>query len=107
MHAAQTLLDRRLRALSDPTRRDILAMIRTKEALAGDIAANFAMTRPGVSRHLKVLREARLVEDRQVGTARYYKADAAALGDLHRWFECFWTEGLPKLKALAEDEAKR
>ena len=106
MLAAQSLLDQRLRALADPTRRDILRMIHGREAPAGEIAARFELTRPAISRHLRVLREARLVRSRHEGTSHLYKADKSALDDLRGWFDSFWDDGLPRLKALAEKEPR-
>lgn len=106
MQSAETLIDRRLRAVADPTRRDILRLIRSGEQPAGHLARHFAMSRPAVSRHLRVLREARLVRVREDGTQRLYQADEQALTDLARWFDRFWDEGLPRLKALAEKEAR-
>ena len=106
MHAAQSLLDERLRAIADPTRRDILQMVRRAEQPAGDIAARFDMARPSVSRHLKVLTDAGLLTVRQKGTMRLFRADETALQDMQAWFDAFWTDGLPRLKALAEREMR-
>ena len=107
MHAAATLTDMRFRALADPVRREILLMVREAEHPAGQISERFDVTRPAVSRHLKVLRGAGLITMRTEGTTRYYRADQAAMADIGRWFEAFWAEGLPRLKALAEEEARR
>jgi len=106
MQPAQSLLDQRLRALADPTRRGILRLIKSRDTMAGEIATQFDMTRPAVSRHLRVLREARLVRIKEVGTARLYRADAEAWRDMRGWFDRFWDDGLPRLKTLAEAEAK-
>ena len=106
MQAAQSLTDERLRALADPVRRDILSLVAHDEAPAGRIAARFRISRPAVSRHLRVLRTARLVTVREAGTSRFYKADRAALTELGQWFDTFWDRGLPRLKALAENEAR-
>ncbi|NNE81127.1 MAG: winged helix-turn-helix transcriptional regulator [Silicimonas sp.] len=107
MHAASTLIDERFRALADPTRRKILGLVGQKEYPAGEIAGQFEMTRPAVSRHLRILREARLVTVKSAGTTRFYSADKKALSDLGQFFGQFWDDGLPRLKALAEKEAHR
>lgn len=106
MHAAQSLTDERLRALADPVRRNILTLVGQNEAQAGRIAEHFRISRPAVSRHLRVLRAARLVVVREEGTSRYYQADRAALAEMGRWFDNFWDQGLPKLKSLAEKETR-
>ena len=107
MHAAQSLTDERLRALADPIRRDILSMVAIKEAPAGRIAQKFNITRPAVSRHLRVLRDARLVAVRIEGTSRLYKTDREALAHTAQWFSQFWDNALPRLKTLAEAEARK
>ncbi|RVT87081.1 ArsR family transcriptional regulator [Rhodobacteraceae bacterium CCMM004] len=96
----------RFRALGDPTRRGILALIADDERPAGQIAAAFAMTRPGVSRHLRILREAGLVRVRARGTTRLYRADTEALADMARFFARFWDDGLARLKHAAQAEAR-
>ena len=106
MHPATTLTDEQFRALADPVRRRILVMVNGEEHAAGRISGHFQITRPAVSRHLKVLRQAQLVTVRHVGTTRYYAADRTALRDLGHWFGHFWDDGLARLKALAEAEAK-
>lgn len=107
MKAAQSLLDERLRALADPTRRAILRHVAARKRPAGEIAAQFDMARPTVSRHLRVLEEAKLLTVERRGTSRLYASDVAALQDLATWFAGFWDDGLPRLKELAEQEAKR
>ena len=105
MRAAQSMTDERLRALADPVRRDILTLVGTNEAPAGRIPAQSRTSRPAVSRHLRVLRKARLVLVREDGTSRLYQADRAALAELGLWFDRFWDQGLRRMKALAETEA--
>lgn len=106
MHPATDLTDERFRALADPVRRQILIMVNGREHPAGQISERFRITRPAVSRHLKVLRQARLVTVRTAGTTRYYSADSGAVQDMGLWFTRFWDEGLPRLKALAEEESR-
>jgi len=75
-----------LEALADPTRRAVLDLLTRGEASAGDIAARFPNSRPAVSRHLRVLREAGLLEVRAEGTRRVYALRRERLADVHDWF---------------------
>jgi DNA-binding transcriptional ArsR family regulator len=72
-------------ALADPSRRKILLLLRDQPANAGALAAQFTVSRPAVSRHLRVLREARLVQDSVHGREREYRLDLAALGELEKF----------------------
>lgn len=77
-------------AIADPVRREILEMLRADARLsAGQIAERFAISRPAVSRHLRVLRESGLVRDELVGRQRFYVLDAARLTPLARWLAGF------------------
>jgi len=79
-------------ALGDPTRRAILELLRERGPLsAGEVAAGFDVSRPAVSQHLAVLREAELVRVRPEGTRRVYSLDPAGLTALRAWVEGFWT----------------
>ncbi|MEE8276374.1 MAG: metalloregulator ArsR/SmtB family transcription factor [Alphaproteobacteria bacterium] len=100
-------MDAQLRALADATRRRILNLIWDGERTASDIASYFAITRPAVSQHLKVLLEAGLVRLRAAGTRRYYRADRRALAALRGIMEAFWDDRLARLKAAAEAAEKR
>ena len=93
-----------LRALAEPTRREILHLVRIHERTAGQIAEHFPVTRPAISQHLKVLEEAELVSVRPDGTRRWYKARPEGLEELRRYLEDFWRDGLDALKAAAEDD---
>lgn len=75
-------MDRVAQALADPIRREILLMLRDQARNAGEIAAAFSVSRPAVSRHLRVLREAGLVSDELLGRERAYRLALAALGEL-------------------------
>ena len=99
-------MDEQLRALADPTRREILRRLLDDEAAAGEIAGAFAVSRPAVSRHLRVLREAGLVTVRHKGTSRYYRTDQAALSAVRARLDAFWEAGLPRLKAAVEGRSK-
>lgn len=97
-------------ALADPTRRVILELLRDGgPRTAGEIAARFPnISRPAVSRHLRVLRESRLVHAREIGREWRYEIDASTLARLQReWFAPFeplWNESLRRLKRRAESD---
>jgi DNA-binding transcriptional ArsR family regulator len=76
-------------AIADPVRRDILVMLRTARLSAGQIAERFDISRPAVSRHLRVLRESGLVRDELVGRQRFYVLDADRLTGLAEWLAQF------------------
>jgi DNA-binding transcriptional ArsR family regulator len=100
-------MDAQLRALAGPKRRQILELVRERELSAGEIASHFAVTRPAVSQHLAVLREAGLVAERRAGTRRFYRADPTGLVGLKQFVDRFWATGLDRLKHEAESEASR
>lgn len=93
-------------ALAEPRRREILALIRDRELAAGEIARHFDVTRPAVSQHLAVLKDAGLVIDRREGTRRHYRARPEGLNELRTYLEEFWGGGLSRLKSAAEAEQK-
>jgi DNA-binding transcriptional ArsR family regulator len=90
-----------LQALADPTRRRIVELLATEQELsAGELASHFATSRPGVSRHLRVLRELGVVSARDEGTRRLYSLDPAPLAELDDWlgrYRDFWTNRLDAL----------
>ena len=91
---------RALEALADPTRRRIVELLVEGERSAGDLAAHFETSRPGVSRHLRVLREQGLVNARDEGRRRLYSLDPQPLVELDEWLEryrAFWTSRLEAL----------
>ncbi len=92
-------------AIADPTRRAILDRLRAGPANAGSLAADFRTSRPAVSKHLRVLREARLVVDTKVGRERLYEVDPVPLQSVAGWLEgyrAFWQESLDRLKRHLE-----
>ena len=91
-----------LAALADPTRRAVFERLRGGPASVGDIAADLPVSRPAVSQHLKVLKEAGLVRDEAHGARRVYEVDATGLGELRAWLERFWDEALEAYKAEVE-----
>ena len=93
-------------AIADPVRRDILVMLRDAPMTAGSIASRFTITRPAVSRHLRVLRESGLVLDRVVGRERIYHLDTGPLAELDAWLAPFRSGWGPRLDALATEVAR-
>ena len=96
-----------VRAIAEPNRRRILQLVANQELSAGEIASRFDITRPAVSQHLGVLREAGLVSERRQGTKRLYSVRPEGFADLKAFLESFWGEGLERLKAAAELEEGR
>jgi DNA-binding transcriptional ArsR family regulator len=100
-------MEEALRAIAEPNRRRILTLVSSNELSAGEIAARFEITRPAVSQHLSVLREAGLVSERREGTRRLYRLRPEGFADLRSFLEAFWDEGLERLKDAAELEEGR
>ncbi|HZU51754.1 MAG TPA: metalloregulator ArsR/SmtB family transcription factor [Sphingomicrobium sp.] len=92
-------------ALHDPTRRAVLERLREGPRSVGEIARGLPVTRPAVSQHLKVLKEAGLVEDRSAGTRRIYRIDPQGLGAMRAWLDQFWTAALDNFAAEIERRA--
>jgi DNA-binding transcriptional ArsR family regulator len=95
-----------LKAIAAPRRRRILSLVRDSELSAGEIAAHFDVTRPAVSQHLNVLKEAGLVSERRNGTKRLYQARPEGLAELKEFLEGFWDARLEALKREAEKEER-
>ena len=101
-------MEEAIRAIAEPNRRRILQLVTAQELSAGEIASRFEITRPAVSQHLGVLREAGLVTERREGTRRLYSLRPEGFDDLKSFLEAFWDEGLERLKEAAEvDEGRR
>jgi len=94
-------------ALHDPTRRAVLERLRDGPRRVGEIANGLPVTRPAVSQHLKVLKEAGLVDDRSEGTRRIYHIDPRGLGAMRAWLDQFWDSALTALAAEIEKDAKK
>jgi DNA-binding transcriptional ArsR family regulator len=93
------------RAIADPTRREILSLLRGRRQTVGEIAGNFRMSRPAVSKHLRLLRSAGLVVTRRHGTARLCGLNAKPLRAIDDWlrdYETFWSETMRGLKSYME-----
>jgi DNA-binding transcriptional ArsR family regulator len=95
-------MENALRALSDPGRRRILTLVRDEEHSAGEIAAEFTVSWPAVSQHLRVLREAGLVTERREGTRRLYRARPEGLDEVRAFLDEFWDVKLERLKRAVE-----
>ena len=93
-----------IQALGDPTRRTVFERLREGPRPVGELARGLPVSRPAVSQHLKVLREAGLVRERREGTRNYYSVNGDGLADLRAYFEGFWDETLTAFKAAAESE---
>jgi DNA-binding transcriptional ArsR family regulator len=93
-------------AIAQPTRREILRLLADGELSVGAVASRFAVTQPAISQHLKVLREAGLVEERRDGTRRLYRVRREGLTDLHSFLAGFFEDGLQRLKDVVEAEEK-
>lgn len=99
-------MDVQIKALAAPHRRQILELIGGRELAAGEIAAHFAVTRPAVSQHLAVLKDAGLLAERRDGVRRLYRVDTAGLAELKQYVDGLWAGGLARLKTAAEADRK-
>ena len=93
-------------ALGDPTRRAIFEQLLERPQAVGELALTLPVSRPAVSQHLKVLKEARLVTGRQAGKQRIYQIDPAGLAALRAELDGFWTKTLTAYKALVEQRTR-
>ncbi len=94
------------KALADPTRREILALLRDRRRPAGEIAARFSVSRPAISKHLRLLRQARLVVETRRGRERLYQLNAAPLKSVDEWlaaYRRYWRTQLQNLKHYVEN----
>lgn len=96
-----------LKALAEPNRRRILTLVKDGEKTVGEIASRFEVSGPAISQHLKVLKEAGLVDERRDGTRRFYSVRRQGFEDVREFFEDFWSEGLQRLKFAAEAEERK
>src|SRR5215471_1749120 len=94
-----------LAALADPTRRRVFERLKNGPHAVGEIARGMPVSRPAVSQHLKVLKQAGLVADRPEGTRRVYYIDPHGLGALRQWLDQFWDEALAAFQAEVEARA--
>ena len=100
----QSYQERQLDALGDPTRRGILAQLLGGPLPVGQLARSFPVSRPAISQHLRILKEAHLVTDEANGTRRVYAIDRDGFDSLRDYFDQFWTTALTEFKKKVEDE---
>ena len=93
-------------ALAEPMRIAIVERLAERPMAVGELAAHLPVSRPAVSQHLKVLKEAKLVRDHAEGTRRIYSIDPAGLGALRAWLDRFWDKALAAYAEAAEKEEK-
>ncbi len=103
----QAPVDLAARAVAEPHRREILALVRDGELSAGEIAANFTVSRPAISQHIAVLREAGLLDERREGTRRLYRARPEGMAGLRDFLNEFWANRIERLRLAAELEQQR
>ena len=101
------MIDSAVRAIAEPRRREILSLVRDEELSAGEIASRFDVTRPAISQHLTVLKDAGLVSERREGTRRIYSARPEGLAELREFLDGFWSDRLERLKLAAELDQQR
>jgi DNA-binding transcriptional ArsR family regulator len=100
--------DKAFAALADPTRRSLYERLMRKEHAVGELARALGVTQPAVSQHLRVLRKARLVRERRVGTRHYFTAHHEGLAELKRYLESLWDDVLEAYaSSSSEEEEKR
>ena len=103
----QTYRQDQLDALGDATRRAIVARLLSGPMPVGKLARGFPMSRPAISQHLRVLKDAKLVTDRAEGTRRYYELDPKGFDSLRDYLDQFWTTALSAFKRRVEDPTRR
>jgi DNA-binding transcriptional ArsR family regulator len=95
-----------LTALADPTRRLIFERLADRPQPVGELAGELPVSRPAVSQHLRVLKDAGLVVDERAGTRRIYRLDPDGLGALRAYLDHFWDQSLAGFKAAVEQQTK-
>jgi len=93
-----------LGALGDPTRRAIFERLAAQPAAVGDLARGLPVSRPAVSQHLKVLKEAGLVREISQGTRRIYSLDPRGIGAMRRWLDSHWAAALDAFRQFADEQ---
>jgi DNA-binding transcriptional ArsR family regulator len=94
-------------ALGDPTRRAVFERLRRGPSSVGELAAELPVSRPAVSQHLRVLKEAGLVSERKNGTRRIYRIEPVGLAELREYIESFWDDALAAFAAAADAESRK
>jgi DNA-binding transcriptional ArsR family regulator len=101
-----TYATQQLAALADPTRREIFERLTEEPQAVGELARELPVSRPAVSQHLKVLKDARLVVGRRDGNRSIYEADPDGLAELRAYLDQFWKRALTAYQAAVEQPAK-
>ena len=96
-----------IQALGDPTRRSIFELLRHGPRAVGELARELPVSRPAVSQHLRVLKEAGLVTEQRNGTRRIYGVDAASVAELRDYFDGFWSDTLESFRQAVDQEEGR
>jgi DNA-binding transcriptional ArsR family regulator len=99
--------DRALGALADPTRRAIFEFLSDRPSAVGELAARLPVSRPAVSQHLKVLKEAGLVAEERHGNRHIYQLDPSGVAELRDYLDRFWSQALAGFKAKVEQRKER
>ena len=95
-------------AIADPTRRRIIALLAERDRTVKEISAQFEVSRPAISKHLRILRQAGLVTETKKGRERFQHFEGSALQPVADWvkrYEAFWSDRLANLKSIVEDES--
>ena len=100
-------MDSVIQAIAEPNRRAILQIVAAQELSAGEIANHFSISRPAVSQHLTVLKDAGLLTERREGTSRFYRTRPEGLSELKGFLESFWDERLLQLKKVVETRGRK
>ena len=100
-------VEQALRAIAEPSRRKILRLVQDNELPAGEIASHFEITRPAISQHLRILKDAGLVTERREGTKRLYRARPEGLAEIRDFLNDFWQGRLQLLANAAESKERR
>ena len=97
-----------IQALGDPTRRSIFERLRRGPRAVGELAHELPVSRPAVSQHLRILKEAGLVTEQRNGTRRIYGVDAQSVAELRDYFDEFWSDALESFRrAVEQDEGRK
>jgi DNA-binding transcriptional ArsR family regulator len=101
-----TYQEAQLAALGDATRRAIIAKLAHGPMAVGKLAGDFPVSRPAISQHLRILKQAQLVTDRAAGTRRLYQLNPAGFDSLREWADQFWSRALIAFKEKVEEAEK-
>jgi DNA-binding transcriptional ArsR family regulator len=100
-------VDAALKAIAEPRRREILRIVAEGEMASGDIAAHFDISKPAISQHLAILKDAGLIVERREGTRRLYRVREEGLDEVRQFLDSFWDVSLMRLKHAAEWQQRK